>query len=355
MKTVFSVTAQPCPIADSSMQAEYEHLSDECQQMGHSLNLLHFMRNRLRIQPASFQLSEEFQIPTINVMISAKTVPYLNGSLRFFFTLFEPSTPHILSTYFDKVLFDVGKNHFEWLRNPTNTETDGIEYVIRSPECPLKVSCVLYPDFPVRYFVVPDHLRQVTRTSIDHFAHILKSVVRYALNKGLFAGNVIICDDVLHTGLDAATVALDQLPIALNSLLLPLAPTALSFVLLPDSPIHNVRIALPDFSAIRPAAAVATSDLNSVLAKFAREKEAVDFLAAIARNPYEAIEAEITGHTNTSELTDETSPEGPTVVTDPMNPARRSTPFYWQPWVADYIPRFLEENKIVHGRYVPKK
>jgi hypothetical protein len=77
-------------------------------------------------------------------------------------------------------------------------------------------------------------------------------------------------------------------------------------------------------------------------------------MAAIARNPYEAIEAEISGHATMCELSDETNEKGPTANVDEMNPARRSTPFYWQSWVADYVPRFLEENKMIHSRYPQK-
>jgi hypothetical protein len=54
-KNIFGTTAQPCAIEDTRLQAEYEHLSDECQSVGHSLNLLHFMQHRLRILMASFQ------------------------------------------------------------------------------------------------------------------------------------------------------------------------------------------------------------------------------------------------------------------------------------------------------------
>jgi hypothetical protein len=277
----------------------------------------------------------------------------VNGSVRFFFTLYESSTPHILSNYFDKLIFDIGESRFEWVRGPDGLELDGLEYIIPNAANSLSVSCVLYPDFAVPYFIVPDHLRHITSTSVDHFASILKKVLRYGAAENLIVGNDFLSDCLQPGG--APSVTLERLPFLLQTLLLPLAPIRLSFVLQSDSPRFNVRLGLPDFSPIKPAAGVWTADLNAALVKFAAEKERVDFFAAIARNPYEALEAEITGHATACELTDETSEKGPTPIIDPMNPARRSTPFYWQTWVADYIPRFLEENKLIHRRYAPKK
>jgi hypothetical protein len=200
---------------------------------------------------------------------------------------------------------------------------------------------------------VPDQPRHITGTNVDHFASILKKVLRYGVAENLIVGNDFLCEAIKPGG--AASVTLERLPFLLQTLLLPLAPINLSFVLQPDVARFNVRLALPDFSPIWPAVTVGTADLNAALVKFAGEKERVDFLAAVARNPYEALEAEIAGHATMCELTDETSAKGPTPVIDPMNPARRSTPFYWQPWVADYIPRFLEENKLIHRRYPSKK
>jgi hypothetical protein len=353
MKPIFGATAQPCTVPDPGLQAEYSHLSDECQFLGHSLNLLLFIRNRLRIHLASFQQSDQLDIAPLNVLVSAKLVPFLNGSARFFFTLYESSTPSLLSTYFDKMLCDIGDSHFEWQRGPDNLALDGIEYVVRDVTGPVQVSCVLYPDFPVPYFVVPDQLRAITGTNVDHFAAILKKVLRHAAFEKQIVGDEFLADWLQPGG--EASVKLERLPFLLQSMLLPVAPINLSFVLKPDGSRFNVQLALPDFSQIHPSVPVAPTDFTAVLTKFASEKERVDFLAAIARNPYEALEAEIAGHATMCELTDETSEKGPTLVIDAMNPARRSTPFYWQPWVADYIPRFLEENRMIHRRYPSKK
>jgi hypothetical protein len=266
--------------------------------------------------------------------------------------MFDPSAAFILSNYFDKALFDVGATHFEWSRNPSNLETDGLEFIITQPEESIPVTCVLYPDFPIPYFIVPDHLRHITGTSVDYFARVLRLIIAYASANSLFLDNDIVFDTPLAAAFGTPMTTVEQLPVLLQSILSPLAPISLSFVLKPTAPIYNVNVLLPDFSKIPASPVSVNPDLNGVFLKFAKEKEAVDLMAAIARNPYEAIEAEITGHATLCELEDETGEKGPTVNLDPMNPARRSTPFYWQPWVADYVPRFLEENKMIHTRYV---
>jgi hypothetical protein len=352
MRPLFGVTAQPFALADAQLRSEYEHLSDECQALGHALALLRFMEARRRIHAASFAQSDRLAAaPPLRALVSAKTAPFVGGAARFFFSVYAPSAPHALADYFDKAVFDIGGRHFEWARGPDSLDADGIEFVVADPECPLSVSCVLYPDFAVPYFVVPEHLREITGTQSDFFAAILKKVTRYASARGLIAGDDFLFD-FMQSG---AAVTIKQVPFLLQSLLLPIAPIPLNFTLNPDAPRFNVRLTLPDFSMIQPTVAVGTPDTNAVLARFAAEKEGVDFLAAIARNPYEAIEAEIAGHAVMCELADETSENGPTPVVDPMHPARRSTPFYWQPWVEGYVRRFLEENKLVHKRYPSKK
>jgi hypothetical protein len=355
MKVSFAATAQPSAIADEALQEEYSHLSDECQKLGHSSNLLFWMRNRIRTQHLSFAHSERIMSPPLDVLISAKVVSYFLGSVRFFFTLFHSSTRHVLSNYFDKAVFDVGVNHFEWTRDPDSLELDGLEYVVSNAECPIQVSCVLYPDFIVPYYIVPDHLRQITGTSCSFFAHIIKSIVKYAGSKSLLVNKEIICDECLQSGLGVSSISSSDLPVLLHSVLLPVPPITMSFVLQPEAPRYNATISLPDFSQLSPLPVPPNRELDNAVMRFAAQKETCDLFSAIGRNPCEAIEAEIAAHCTECEVQEEREGAGPVGIFDAMNPAKRSTAFYWQAWAADYIPRFLEENKTVHGRYAPKK
>jgi hypothetical protein len=136
---------------------------------------------------------------------------------------------------------------------------------------------------------------------------------------------------------------------------MPVQPITLSFVLQPDAPIYNARISLPNFSELSPLPIPSNPDLAKVRLKLAMEKQSCDLFSAIGRNACEAIEAEIAGYCTEYEVQEEREGAGPVGLFDSMNPAKRSTPFYWQAWVADYIPRFLEENKMIHGRYGSKK
>jgi hypothetical protein len=350
-----AATARPCGLDDDQLQEEYKHLSAECQRFGHSMNLLMWMRNRLRARLASFSQWDRLSLPPLDVLISGKVTSYFSGSVRFYLTMFHQSVRSVLSTYFDKALFDVGGHHFEWTRGPDSLELDGLEYVVPNAECPLTVSCVLYPDFPIPYYVVPDHLRDIVGASTSFLAAIIRSIIKYCASKSLFAGRDIICDDALQAGLGVAHVPHDQLPILLNSVLVPIQPISLSFVLQPNAPRYNVRVLLPDFSQLSPLPPFVNIELNNLLTEFAEVKESCDFFSAVARNPCEALEAEIAGYCTEIEVLEEREGAGPTSIVDGMNPAKRSSAFFWQPWVADYIPRFLEENKMIHHRYTSAK
>lgn len=355
MKKALGVTARPCSVQDEKIQKDYHDLSDKCQLAGHSVNLLQFMSNRIRAKQASFTHIEALNVDPIKAILSAKVTPYVCGSMRFFLTLYEESVSNLLSMFFDKVVVDAGSNHFEWTRGTDSLECDGLEYVIRNPESPLLVSIALYPDFPVPFFIVPDHLRQITGKDVDFFAHIMQTITRYAAEKSLIIANDIVCDEVLQAAFNCPSIPMSQLPHVLNSILLPVQPIFLDFVLTQESPVKSVLISLPNLSRLPLAAPVENPDIARAASSFAREWERVELYAALARNPYEALEAEIAGHATMCELTDETSGTAPTQSIDPMNPARRSTPFYWKAWVSDHASRFLEENKIVQGKYTEEK
>ena len=355
MKPVFGVTARPCSVQDAGIQSEYQDLSDKCQIAGHSLNVLHFMNARIRAYHASFTYINELDIDPIKAILSAKVTDFIGNSVRFFLTLFEESVANLFSMYFDKVVVDAGASHFEWTRGPDSLECDGLEYVISEPQWPLPVSIALYPDFPVPFYMVPDHLQQITGKRVDFFAHVMHCVTRYAIDKSLLVANDIVCDELLQSAFGCPSIPMPQLPHVLNSVLAPVQPVFLDFVLTREAPVKSVHIALPDMSRLPLGPPLDNADVARMLARFARQWERVELYAAFARNPYEAMEAEIAGHATMCELTDETSGTAPTQSIDAMNPARRSTPFYWKAWVSEHAPRFLEENKAVQGRYVEEK
>ena len=41
----------------------------------------------------------------------------------------------------------------------------------------------------------------------------------------------------------------------------------------------------------------------------------------------------------------------PNAIFDQMNPALRSSVFFWQSWVSEHIQRYLEENQEIIARY----
>lgn len=351
-KCSFAVTLQHCSVDNDVVRDEFRHISEDCQKRGHALKLLQFMQTRIRCQTASFSHVSELLVPPLTAIISMKVQPYVNNSLRVFFTIFEETSVNLLSHYFDKVVIDIGTAHFEWSRSPDTLDLDGLEYIISEPqESPLPVAVALYPDFPVPYYIVPDHLREVTGTSIDFVGHILKSIIDHAINKSLFVGDDLICDEPLELTFGEKSVPINDIPHILSAHLTPVQPIFLNFNLAKESPRFNVQVTLPNFSRLIIPPPVSNSELSVLLNKFGREWERVELYAAFGRNPFEALEAEIAGHASMCELTDETNGTAPTESLDPMNPARRATPFYWQSWVTEHIPRFLEENKMIQNRY----
>ena len=354
--SVFSSTAEPCKLPDSAAQDEYNKLSDEIQVDASQLKMLNFMRRRIKLEMSSFAHLNKLDAPALNVLVSAKVEEFQDNVFRFFLTLFEPKTKHILSEYFDKVIVNVGNEHFEWTRNVDSLELDGLEFVLSNPVFPITVSYVLYPDFPVMFFQIPDDLKSVTKSNYDCLSRIVRSINHYAAEHGLINDeNVLFCDEALGGSFKVEQVKLSQLPMIIQSHLLPLAPIRTNFTLDVSKPRYNIYIKLPNFANLpQPTGPIFTSEILDEVKNFAALKENVDLLCAINRNPFEAIEAEIAGHAAYCELSDEANDNGPKVSINPMNPARRSTPFYWQSWVPDYAQHFLEENKLVHDRYIPK-
>ncbi|OHT10484.1 hypothetical protein TRFO_20145 [Tritrichomonas foetus] len=356
MYYALGTTVDPVKIDDPNCQAAFISESNETQLKAAHLKLISFMRRKLRLEMNSFAHTPKLDAPPINVLISAKVEKFDEKSFRFFLTTFEGKTPNILSEYFDKLVVNIGDQHFEWTRNIEGLELDGVEFILKNPSFPIKVSYALYPDFPVSYFIVPDDLRAITKSNYDCLAKIVKSVSHYAETQQLIEGNTLTCDNALKSAFNLETIPLNQLPMEVRSHLLPLHPIVANFVIDKDKPRHNINVKLPDFKYLPQSdSPLFSNDILAELTKFAELKENIELLSAIARNPFEAIEAEIAGHASYCELSDEANDKGPCISVDQMNPARRSTPFYWQAWTSDYAARFLEENKQIHSRYPSKK
>lgn len=352
---VFASTSTPLQLNNKQCQDEFNECSEQAQRLAYDIKLLNFMRNRQNLEMSSFSHTHKLDAPPLNVLISAKADHFLDNAFRFFLTTYEPHKSNILSNYFDKVVVDIGSQHFEWTRNVDSLEIDGLEFILSDPDFPLSVSYALYPDFPVPFYIIPDDLQTITGTNVDCLAKVIKNISQYASKQQLIEEGNLICDDTLRSAFGMEQIPFSNLPLVLSSHLIPLQPIKSNFFLDKDRPIYNISVKLPNFTNLpqNDQPLFNTEILNS-LNKFAQEKENLDLLAAIERNPFEAIEAEIAGHATYCELSDEANDNGPEVSIDQMNPPRRSTPFYWQPWVSDYAPRFLEENKLVHSRY-PKK
>ena len=352
---VFAATSTPLQLNDPNFQETFNECSEQAQKLAYDIKLLNFMQNRQNLEMSSFSHTQKLDAPPLNVLISAKVERFMDNAFRFFLTTYEPRKMNILSSYFDKLVVDIGSQHFEWTRNVDSLEIDGVEFILDNPDFPLNVSYALYPDFPIPYYIIPDDLQTITNTNVDCLAKIIKCISQYASKQQLIEEDNLICDDILHSAFGMEKIPFSDLPLVLSSHLLPLQPIKSNFSLDKDRPIHNIYVKLPNFTNIpQNDQSLFNAEIINSLNKFAQEKENIDLLAAIERNPYEAIEAEIAGHATYCELSDEANDNGPQISIDQMNPPRRSSVFYWQPWVSDHAARFLEENKLVHNRYLKK-
>lgn len=349
-------TALPISIKDSQVQRDYQAKSDECQEYAHAIKMIKFMKHKIQLESQSFTSTKNIKIPLFDAIISTKIEPYINGSGRFLFSIYSQKVPFVLSTYYDKIIFDINDVHFEWQRDPINLEIDSLEYIIPVLTYPLNVSFVVYPDTPLQFFIVPDDLREITETNYDFFAHIVHKVTNYAAINELFQENGDIeCDSTFKAAFNQDKIPMKLLPFYVKSVLLPVQPLKSSFVLEMEHPRYNLSIKLPDCSFIpQTSNSEENKTISKLLNEFAEQRENVELLAAIARNPYEAIEAEICGHATHCELSDESNDNGPKVSVDSFNAAKRSTAFYWQPWVQEHASKFLEENRQIHARYTKK-
>jgi hypothetical protein len=64
--STFWSPGQLCAIRDPRLWAECEHLSDECHNFGHSLNLRHFTQDPLWVDLTSFQHSGQLEVPSFS-------------------------------------------------------------------------------------------------------------------------------------------------------------------------------------------------------------------------------------------------------------------------------------------------
>ncbi|KAH0785095.1 SWI/SNF and RSC complex subunit Ssr3 [Histomonas meleagridis] len=357
MEAKLALLSKPCSIDDEKAKSEVHSLSEECQKQGYYISLLQFLKDRFSLEKNSFNNIKKLDKEPLSVLVSSKVEPFVGNSFRFFITMFHQKCSNILSSYFDKISIDLGLDHFEWNRSPECLEIDGLEYIINSPSFPLTYTCVLYPSFPLTYYSVSDELKPVVGFSAESFAKIVLTVSDYIASHSLIDDGIIHCDDCLRNAFQADEISLGQLPNLVRQNLLPLQPVRLTFNFSQQNPRHNVFLTLPDLIDLAtPIQPLLNPELNTSLAKALTQMEYIELLSAVARNPFEAIEAEIAGHATLCELSDENNSKGPSASVEELNAARRSTPFYWQSWVADHAPKYLEENKLIHERYLkPQK
>lgn len=352
---LYSLITTPIQIDNQQCQVEFEQVSQEAHRICHDLKFLKFLKKRQKLETSVYSHTDKLETAEpVDALISVKIEQFMENHWRFFLSTYESRTPFILSNYFDKAVIDVGSQHFEWTRNVDSLETDGLEFVLDNPPNPLSVSCTIYPDFPLPYYSIPDEIASITERNIDCIPRLIKAINHYAALNQLIENGTFKCDAPLQSALGFDSFPIGQLPTILKSRLLPLAPIRINCFLETSKPRFNVKVKLPNFASFPQfEQTFFSSESSSTLSKLAQEYEKVSLMAAIHRNPFEAIEAEVAGHATHCEISESNS-ANPQESIDPIYAARRSTQFYWQPWVPEYAPRFLEENKQVHNRYPQK-
>lgn len=342
---------------NQAIKNRFDVLKDSCEIAAYQLNFLSFIKRRLYNEQQSFALGDRLNANPIKAIISIRLEQCVENIFRFLFTIYEDTTPYIISQYFDKIIFEINGIHKEWTRNADTLETDSIEIVLPNDiSFPLEVSIILYPDFPVTYYQVPENLFPIVKMHQATLASVIRAVSSYALENDLIKDGVLHCDKGLGIKIDLNEIPLSQVALHIRSTLVPIQPMNLNVHLTPEISNHNFKVTLPNFSLIpRYVEDFHIEDIKTGVLQFAAQKELVESIAAVARNPIEAIEAEISGHCTQCELSDESNDNGPKVSISPANPARRSSVYYWQQWTSDHIARFLEENKMIHARYVKGK
>lgn len=357
MNTKLTSLCRGCRTPRAAPQSEYDKLVEQCHRRGDSIRLLQFVWERLMNEKSAFDNIRRLDAPPLSALISASLEPCGDGAARFCLATFCEHCPYVLSAYFDRVLADIGGERVEWHRAPDALEVDCIEFVLPQRVLPLQAACVLYPNFPLSYYALGDGLRAIVGRDCECFAKIMTAVSDYASAHGLIDGSALRCDDTLRTAFGVDEMHLNQLPFYVRSSVLPLQPLRLSFTFDEEHMRFNFSVALPDLTQLpQTFRAVAGPELSAAIDAALEQREYVELLAAVERNPLEAIEAVIARCATFCELSDESNDNGPKVSVDPLNPARRATPYYWQSWVSEYAPKFLEENKQVHERYAkPQK
>ena len=345
-------------IPEGKIKDEFADAKDSFELSAYALKYLHFIKTRLHNEQQSFALSEKLKIPPINALVSLRLEQFGNGGIRLYFGIYSHDCGYVISTYFDKILIDIGSSlHYEWTRNCDNLETDCLEIVLPNDiTLPSPFQVTLYPDFPVTYFNVPENLFPVVKERVATLATITKSISAYASEQGLIHDDILECKGLLNFGIGINELPINQVVFQIKSMLIPLQPLNINGVLSEERLVYNYNLTLPDFSPIpKYHEDTPIPDLEKEINDFAAQKELTEILAAINRNPIEALEAEICGHSAHCELSDESNDAGPRISVSPTFPARRSSVYYWQQWTADHAARFLEENKQIHARYPSKK
>lgn len=343
------------PIPNCQTKKNFISVSNNIQVFLHYLNMIQFLSNKLENEIKSFTLIDELNVPPLSATLSIKLEQYFEDSYRFILTIAEPHSSYVLSNFFDRIDFTFGSKHKIWSRCPDSLEIDSIEYIIRKAEFPIKLSISACPDPPLQFYVVPDHLCEITGCQIDFFAHILRSISVYISQKHLLSGEDISFDELLRSALCCDHAKMSEIPLVVHSVLQPIPPIFIDCYLSPSKSLLSYKIQIPDLSKLPPPTELHISEeIVEKLKSVNEKKEAIELLCALERNPIEAIEAEIAGHSTMYEMADEKSTEEPKAISDPSNPFLRSTVFYWQSWVSDHLQRYLEENQMVWQRYPSK-
>ena len=356
---ILEVLEEDFKINEDKEKDKYITNRDNCELYSYSLKLLHFIKQRLFNEQQSFTLCDKLKIPPLNCLLSIRLENFGNGGKRVYFGIYSHETPFIVSNYFDKIILSIGDIlHFEWTRNCDNLETDCLEIVVpQELEFPAKMSVTMYPDFPVTYYNVPETLFPIVQEKFATLSTITKAISKYASEENLIENNILRCQKLLNLGIGVSELPLNQVVLHIKSMLIPMQPLNINVILSEEKTVYNYNLTLPDFRPIPQITEDSFNipDFDTEAINFGAQKELSELLSSINRNPIEALEAEICGHSSFCELSDESNDLGPRVSISSMNPARRSSVYYWQQWTSEHAPRFLEENKQIHARYPSKK
>ena len=286
------------------------------------------------------------QLEAFDALISVSVEDFIMDKQRILFTIFNESVPYLITTYFSEIHFRIDGANYEWYRSIDSKPTDSIEILVDWSSNLIRMEIACFIDCPIQMFVVPESLQEIVGRQHDTLFHVLYMVNKYINEHGLIKEDILNCDDYLRQAFGTENIPVEQLRNYVASSLIPPPPLRLNFVLNQEKPRINYKIKLPSFGMIvQSFKRNLPSDVSEMMESLLEAKERADITAAVARNPVEAIQAEMACHVTDIDVTDDTSPEGLTISTEPVNAGKRSSLMFWQVWVNSHAQRLSKRTR----------